>query len=362
MEKKKEQKSKKRFFLTKRDLRAIRWIAEQGIVTLDQVWRAVWKGESSKSSKYAEERLRGITQAGGLKRERVFGSGTSNYMATQKGITFLSGSGLDQSDWLRIPPVLRKHDLVQYRHRMGLNECRLYLRSQSAITHWVGERALVPYMNRYFKADTVSYIRKVVPDAYFQYEGTRWLLEFELTQKNKKKYEAKNKKYRDLYYYSFRGVIFIAANESIKKVLDKNLERFSFGVFTLDELRDGKVELFLERVKRADEAKQIESKRKNMQEIDMAEQSHARLKREFLALKKDYDHKSNQSEIARQSLQGFENSIIKFPGRRETLTSDFEKARDEANLAYKKQEELEKELKFLNERIERLKKISSDYE
>ncbi|MEO5969120.1 MAG: hypothetical protein ABIQ95_04270 [Bdellovibrionia bacterium] len=39
VEKKKELKSKKRFFLTNRDLRAIRWIVEQGIATLDQVWR-----------------------------------------------------------------------------------------------------------------------------------------------------------------------------------------------------------------------------------------------------------------------------------------------------------------------------------
>ncbi|MEO5969969.1 MAG: hypothetical protein ABIQ95_08575 [Bdellovibrionia bacterium] len=131
-------------------------------------------------------------------------------------------------------------------------------------------------------------------------------------------------------------MIFIAANESIKRVLNGNLEHFYYGVFTLDELRDGKVQSFLERVRRADEAKQIEEKRKNMQEIEMAEQRHAQLQREFLALKKDYDHKSNQNKLARQSLAGFENSFIKFPGRREALTLDFEKARDEANRAYRR--------------------------
>lgn len=61
---------RKRFVFTERDQKALKWIAEQGVATVEQLWWAVWKNAESKSSKYAEERLRDMARGGYIKRER----------------------------------------------------------------------------------------------------------------------------------------------------------------------------------------------------------------------------------------------------------------------------------------------------
>lgn len=52
--------------LTERDAIACRWVCEQGVMTVDQLWRAVWAGESLKSPRYTYERVSFLTRAGFL--------------------------------------------------------------------------------------------------------------------------------------------------------------------------------------------------------------------------------------------------------------------------------------------------------
>jgi hypothetical protein len=136
----------KRFVFTGRDEKALKWIAEQGVATVDQLWWAVWKNAESKSSKYAEERLRDMAKGGYIKRERVFGSGTTNYIVTQKGRYLIDESYPDRKDFL--PPVPKRVNDGQYGHTMALNWCRAYLERDPQVINWMSDRAIQSWLKR----------------------------------------------------------------------------------------------------------------------------------------------------------------------------------------------------------------------
>lgn len=240
----------KAFRFTDRDKKALKWIAEQGTATVEQVWCAVWKDAESKSSKYSDERLRAMAKGGYIKRERVFGSGTTNYLITQKGRYLVEETFPDRKEFF--PPVPRRIDSGQYGHTMALNWCRIYLEKDPNVANWMSDRAVQSWLKRReYKGSLGDWMRdidKVSPDACFEYRGERWLFEYEATQKNKTKYEEKAETLPWWGDETIQGVIFVAATGNLKAILEKHFESKyrAFVIFTLDELKQGVVLSYLQ--------------------------------------------------------------------------------------------------------------------
>jgi hypothetical protein len=313
----------KRFIFTERDQKALKWIAEQGVATVEQLWWVAWKDEESKSSKYADERLRVMARGSYLKRERVFGSGATNYIVTQKGRDLVDEAYPDRKAFL--PPVPKRVNDGQYRHTMALNWCRVFLEKDDQVTHWVSDRAIQSWLKRRKSEgsleDWIREIERISPDACFKYQGERWLFEYEATQKNKAKYQKK----AEAISWSDHRVIFVTATSGLKAILAKYFKRGCI-IFTLDELKQGKVTAFLKTRWEKQEREQREREREYEQKKKEAQAQIPGLTFELERLVIARAHLGNEIQEAERDRQNalsrlsqFENGFIKLPGQKESL-------------------------------------------
>lgn len=332
--KKPKEKGKKNFYPTQRDLRAVRWICEQGIAQVEDVWLAIYKGSESKSSRYAEERLRGLCRLGYLKRIRVFGSGTTNYVPTLRGLNHLSElkSSDDPQRKVPLPSLPRAVKVASYAHRVGLNKCRAYIQSDPRVTVWVNDRSLPAHAEAYFQDEMKKFLKTARPDAYFLFSGVRWFLEYEITQKNKKMYSAKKDRYSSMWhYYGIRGVVFVVLTESLRKIIERNYEntRFAFAIFTEQELREGKVQEYLERVHLSDERKTQEERNSILAELAKYEEGLASNSEELKRKREELRSWKEELDQANEELVAYRKRLIKFDATEARLKSELEKLEQE---------------------------------
>lgn len=124
-EKEKKQAAAKRMsqgrgLVTERDLLALQWICEQGTMTIDQLWRAVWWSGASKGPRYAYERVLFLERAGFLEKIKTPYSLKFYFKARKRAYNLLSTRGVGGS----LIPTQRT-PVNETLHVDGLTEMRL---------------------------------------------------------------------------------------------------------------------------------------------------------------------------------------------------------------------------------------------
>ena len=270
------------FRFSDKDRKALRWLAEQGTASVEQLWWSAFKSETSSSPNYADERLRKMAVGGFIKRERVFGSGRTNYIITDRGMREVKESDPDRADFY--PAVPRKIDVREYGHTMALNWCRLFLEKDGLgqVQYWMSDRAVRSWIarreNKGSMSDWSREIARISPDACFEFMGSRWLLEYEGTQKNKTKYQDKARALPYGRTGAVRGVIFIAATAKLKLTLESYFKVYECKCFTFDELKEGKVISYLREKHASDEKQAQERLETKAKEVLAIREEIARLK------------------------------------------------------------------------------------
>lgn len=160
--------------ITKRDRIACRWVCEQGVMTVDQLWRAVWWSPESNSPRYAYDRVSFLEQAGFLQGVRTSYSLKTYFKATRiaQELAGESGEGVTLIP-LHSPPI------NEIGHADGMTELRLAVQKSQRSTSWRPDRVLV--IDPTFPRDRFY---SHVPDAIWTSpKGSRIAVEYERTRK-----------------------------------------------------------------------------------------------------------------------------------------------------------------------------------
>jgi hypothetical protein len=169
--------------LTERDTAAIGWICEQGVATLDQLWLAFWRTESSDSKSYTYRRLLHLIASGYLTSQRTHLKQSCFYAPTELGRR--TAEMIQRKDFpLVVPPS------VEFIHAEKVSDIRLSLQRAGKLGSWKSDRMLLTQPG--FPKER---FRSYVPDAlWITPTKTRVLIEYERALKGvprlKRKVEA----------------------------------------------------------------------------------------------------------------------------------------------------------------------------
>jgi hypothetical protein len=160
--------------ITPRDIKACLWICEQGCMTVDQIWRAVWWSDASRGPRYAYERVLFLERAGYLVRVTSNHSLKSYFRATRIGQELASTSEEAQGMVPLASPAIN-----EIPHAHALTELRLSVLKFKRCASWKSDRVLV---------SDPSFPRErfygIIPDAVWTTpSGKRIAVEFERTRK-----------------------------------------------------------------------------------------------------------------------------------------------------------------------------------
>lgn len=133
-------KGKVRGVLTARDRIACRWVCEQGVMTVDQLWRAVWWSNESQSARYAYDRVKFLSDAGFLVGVRTHFSLKVYFKATKLAQS-VTEELLDAQSGEMVP--LASPKISEVPHADGLTELRLMTLRANKCTSWKTDRVLV---------------------------------------------------------------------------------------------------------------------------------------------------------------------------------------------------------------------------
>lgn len=132
-----KQSRKVRGVITKRDRTACRWICEQGVMNVDQLWRAVWRTADVVSPRYTYTRVQLLEQSGIIQRIRTPYSLKMFYKATAWAQELASEGG----DGERLVP-LHSPPINEIAHADGLTELRLMVDQAQPSALWQSDRSL----------------------------------------------------------------------------------------------------------------------------------------------------------------------------------------------------------------------------
>ncbi len=174
VEKPKEGKRKVAGVITPRDVKACLWVCEQGCMTVDQIWRAVWWSDASRGPRYAYERVLFLERAGYLSRVTTNHSLKSYFRATRAAQELAGASGETQGYVpLASPPI------NEIPHADMLTELRLSVLKAKKCVSWKPDRVLV--VDPSFPKERLY---GIVPDAlWITQSGKRIAVEYERTRK-----------------------------------------------------------------------------------------------------------------------------------------------------------------------------------
>lgn len=167
-------KSKLAGVVTRRDVVACQWVCEQGAMTVEQLWRAVWWSPESNSPRYAYDRVAFLERAGFLTPMRSSYSLKTFFRAT-KSAQELAGSRGENNGLIPLhsPPI------TEIGHADGLTELRLAVIRTQPEAIWRADRALA--IDPAFPRERFY---KHVPDAIWTTtSGKRIAVEYERTSK-----------------------------------------------------------------------------------------------------------------------------------------------------------------------------------
>jgi hypothetical protein len=171
-------KGKKSGWLSANDVGCLKFIGEQGTVTVNQIWRRNG-GEDRDSLRHLYRRVEGLIETGVLK---SFAEGKSHLRflsLSRKGAELvheMTGSPVPY------PPPPR----VELRHTVALTEFRLAATESGRVSRWLSDRVLK------LSNDFPSRLGNYCPDAYWVTKsGKRIFLEYERTRKTKARRQEK---------------------------------------------------------------------------------------------------------------------------------------------------------------------------
>ena len=157
--------------ITDRDIEILGWILEEKFMTERQIKRMFWKGVTEESRE-AYKRLRELEKEGFLKtdKEKIYQSAV--YGISGKGVRLLMKFGRNQG-------LGESHDLgySNYKHDLVVTDIRI-LFHELGYTHWLSERVLSKRND----------FRRI-PDGMIFYESRYIAIEYESSQKSKRRYK-----------------------------------------------------------------------------------------------------------------------------------------------------------------------------
>ena len=164
--------------LTERDAKACLWVLEQGAMTVDQLWRAVWWSDASRGPRYAYERVLFLERAGFLVRIATPYSQKNYFRATRMAQELVSGRSEGYG-----PLPLSSPPLNEIPHADLLTEIRLLIarsgRHAASETWWRPDRVLS--VDPGFPRERFY---GILPDAiWVTRRGKRIAVEYERTRK-----------------------------------------------------------------------------------------------------------------------------------------------------------------------------------
>ena len=106
--------------VTERDLEALCWVCEQGVMTVDQLWRAVWWSDQTRGPRYAYERVLFLERSRFLEKVKTPYSLKSYFRARKRAYNLLSTRG----QGVRLIPT-PKTPINETLHVDGLTEMRI---------------------------------------------------------------------------------------------------------------------------------------------------------------------------------------------------------------------------------------------
>lgn len=169
--------------VTDKDLEALKWVCEQGVMTVDQLWRAVWWSEESSGPRYAYERILFLERSKFLEKIKTPYSLKSYFRARRRAYNLLSTRGQGG----RCIPS-QKTPINETLHVDGLTEIRIAVLRSGKVRDWVTDRMLV--VDPTFPRERFEI---TVPDAIWttQESGRRIAVEYERTRKGRSRIKAK---------------------------------------------------------------------------------------------------------------------------------------------------------------------------
>jgi hypothetical protein len=168
MEKTKEENLR----LTERELRAIQLACEQGVVTAEQLWHAVWKGQKQVTKNYTYKRLKRLLKCQVLDAYKSPINRRLYFAAAPLGRLHLEAArGIRAPEY--IPPS------IQFRHAERLTDIRLAIERAGRLASWATDQMLLIHPS--FPRDR---FRGYVPDAlWVTPTKSRVLVEYERAYK-----------------------------------------------------------------------------------------------------------------------------------------------------------------------------------
>ncbi len=159
--------------LTERDLTLLSWVCDQGAMTVNQIWKAVFQGKKSTAIKYGFHRVHALEKEGFLKSMRT------PVMRER----FLIGTPLTgEALWHHVKSSVRLHapPITELIHTHMLTELRILIQASGKCQEWRSER---PLLHGNFLPP--ERFREHVPDAlWINRTGTRIFIEYERARKN----------------------------------------------------------------------------------------------------------------------------------------------------------------------------------
>ena len=172
--------------ITERDVLALQWVCEQGLMTIDQFWRAIWWNQKSKGPRYAYERILLLERNGFLEKIKTPFSQKFYFRATKSGI----GLASDRMQDCSIIPIFQTPS-QQIPHVDLLTELRLIVSQAEKIGSWATDRVLMTDLD--FPKDRFHIS---VPDVlWVTKKGRRIAIEYERTSKAISRVRAKVQSY-----------------------------------------------------------------------------------------------------------------------------------------------------------------------
>jgi hypothetical protein len=172
--KSKEGKRKIAGVVTARDVKACLWVCEQGCMTVDQIWRAVWWSDASRGPRYAYERVLFLERAGFLTRVQTNFSLKSYFRATRAAQELAGTSGETHGMVPLASPAVN-----EIPHADQLTELRLAVLAAGRCASWKPDRVLA--IDPTFPRERFY---GLIPDAIWTTpSGKRIAVEYERTRK-----------------------------------------------------------------------------------------------------------------------------------------------------------------------------------
>ena len=233
--------------LTEREVAALEFLLDQKFGSTEQVYRAIWKGQASKSSKYAWDRLSLLEHHGFVRSIRVHTRAALYYLVTPQGVRALE---LQKPHAFMLPPPRNIH-YQEFEHDDRVTECRLWLQEKGLALAWKSERRLLAELlqdAQENRRDSLKFIAKGrLPDAVFQFQdGHLRAFELELTPKSKSRYRAKVLEYVqkiEAKQVDYIGVLFLTCSHRIFEALHETTQEYSplFRVIPYEQLLKGEM-------------------------------------------------------------------------------------------------------------------------